>query len=119
LALLIRTPGKFSLILFALIVIVIASRKSFAKGTVATALGVMIATVGIDVMEPVARFTFGFEIFRRRHQHDAADHRHLCHQRDPDHAEHNRSGAVVVEGNQDPPSRFPADPSPTFARSAF
>jgi len=62
-ALLIRTPGKFSLILFALIVIVIASRKSLAKGTVATVLGVMIATVGIDVMEPVARFTFGFEIF--------------------------------------------------------
>lgn len=63
LALLIRTPGKFSLILFALIVIVIAQRKSFAKGTVATALGVMIATVGIDVMEPIARFTFGMEIF--------------------------------------------------------
>jgi len=62
-ALLIRTPGKFSLILFALIVIVIAQRKSFAKGTVATALGVMIATIGIDVMEPIARFTFGFDIF--------------------------------------------------------
>lgn len=62
-ALLIRTPGKFSLILFALIVIVIAQRKSFAKGTVATILGIMIATVGIDVMEPIARFTFGFEIF--------------------------------------------------------
>ncbi|WP_316977818.1 tripartite tricarboxylate transporter permease [Shumkonia mesophila] len=63
LALLIRTPGKFSLILFALIVIVIASRKSFAKGTIATVLGVMIATVGIDVMEPVARFTFGIDLF--------------------------------------------------------
>jgi len=62
-ALLIRTPGKFSLILFALIVIVIAQRKSFAKGTIATVLGVMIATIGIDVMEPVARFTFGFEMF--------------------------------------------------------
>lgn len=62
-ALLIRTPGKFSLILFALIVIVIAQRKSFAKGTVATVLGVMIAMVGIDVMEPIARFTFGFDIF--------------------------------------------------------
>jgi len=61
-ALLIRTPGKFSLILFALVVIVIAQRKAIAKGTVATCLGLMIATIGIDVMQPVARFTFGADI---------------------------------------------------------
>ncbi len=58
-ALLIRTPGKFSLIAFALIVIVISQRDSIPKGLVATTLGVMVATVGIDVMQPVPRFTFG------------------------------------------------------------
>ncbi|ALM54211.1 tripartite tricarboxylate transporter permease [Halomonas huangheensis] len=58
-ALLIRTPGKFALIAFALIVIVISQRGAISKGLVATTLGVMIATVGIDVMQPVTRFTFG------------------------------------------------------------
>ncbi|MGQ7248586.1 tripartite tricarboxylate transporter permease [Halomonas sp. V046] len=58
-ALLIRTPGKFSLIAFALIVIVISQRDSIPKGLVATTLGIMVATVGIDVMQPITRFTFG------------------------------------------------------------
>lgn len=58
-ALLIRTPGKFSLIAFALIVIVISQRDSIPKGLIATTLGVMVATVGIDVMQPIPRFTFG------------------------------------------------------------
>lgn len=61
-ALLIRTPGKFSLILFALVVIIIAQRGAIAKGAVAVLLGVMFATVGVDVMQPVARFTFGTEL---------------------------------------------------------
>lgn len=61
-ALLIQTPGKFSLILFALVVIVIAQRDAIAKGVVATGLGLMIATIGIDVMQPVARLTFGADI---------------------------------------------------------
>ena len=34
-------------------------RGAIAKSVVTTALGVMIATIGIDVMQPVARFTFG------------------------------------------------------------
>ncbi|ODC02276.1 tricarboxylate transporter [Terasakiispira papahanaumokuakeensis] len=58
-ALLIRTPGKFSLIAFALIVIIISQRGSITKGMIATLLGVMIASVGIDVVQPIARFTFG------------------------------------------------------------
>lgn len=61
-SLLIQTPGKFSLVLFALVVIVIAQRDAIAKGTVAVLLGIMIATVGVDAMEPVARFTFGTEL---------------------------------------------------------
>ncbi|AUG54560.1 tripartite tricarboxylate transporter permease [Thalassospira marina] len=62
LALLIQTPGKFSLILFALIVIVISQRNAIAKGFVATLLGIMIATIGVDVMQPIARFNFGTEV---------------------------------------------------------
>lgn len=58
-ALLVRTPGKFSLILFALFVVIISNRESIAKGVVATVLGLMIATIGIDVSSPVARQTFG------------------------------------------------------------
>jgi len=61
LALLVKTPGKFSLILFAFVVVVLAQRKSMAKGVVATILGIMIATVGIDIMRPAARFTFGID----------------------------------------------------------
>lgn len=61
LSLLIRTPGKFSLILFALVVIVIVDRGAIAKGIVATLLGIMLATVGIDVLEPIPRFNFGTE----------------------------------------------------------
>lgn len=61
-ALLIRTPGKFSLVLFALIVIIIVDRKNIAKGVVAAFLGVMLATIGVDVLQPVPRFNFGTEM---------------------------------------------------------
>lgn len=57
--LLIRTPGKFSLIVFALVVIVLVQRDDALKAVVATALGMMIATVGIDVMQPIPRISFG------------------------------------------------------------
>lgn len=60
LALLVRTPGKFSLILFALVVIVVAQKKNILKGALATFLGIMLATIGIDILSPVPRFTFGF-----------------------------------------------------------
>ena len=62
LALLIQTPGKFSLILFALVVIVISQRDAIAKGSASTLVGLMIATVGVDIMQPIARFNFGTEI---------------------------------------------------------
>ncbi|WP_118138233.1 tripartite tricarboxylate transporter permease [Oceanicella sp. SM1341] len=60
-SLLIRTPGKFSLVLFALAVIVIVDKGNIAKGIVATLLGIMLATVGIDVLQPIPRFNFGTE----------------------------------------------------------
>jgi len=61
LALLIRTPGKFSLILFSFVVVVLAQRKTVVKGAIATILGIMIATIGIDIMRPASRFTFGID----------------------------------------------------------
>ena len=61
LALMVKTPGKFSLILFALVVIILIQRKSIAKGAIATLLGIMFATIGIDLMKPMARFTFGID----------------------------------------------------------
>jgi len=61
LALLIRTPGKFSLILFSFVVVVLAQRKTVVKGAIATILGIMLATSGIDIMRAASRFTFGIE----------------------------------------------------------
>lgn len=58
-ALLIKTTGKFSLIAFALIVIVIAQRGKMLKAGMAACIGLMLATVGLDAMVPVARFTYG------------------------------------------------------------
>lgn len=61
LSLLIRTPGKFSLVLFALVVIIIVDKQNIPKGMAATCLGIMLATVGIDVLQPIPRFSFGTE----------------------------------------------------------
>lgn len=61
LSLLIRTPGKFSLVLFALVVIVIVDKQNIPKGLAATCLGIMLATVGVDVLQPIPRFNFGTE----------------------------------------------------------
>ncbi|KAA0013871.1 tricarboxylate transporter [Billgrantia pellis] len=60
-SLLVQTAGKFSLIAFALIVIVIAQRDRIVKSAMAACLGLMLATIGLDTMLPVARFTFGME----------------------------------------------------------
>jgi len=58
-ALYVQTPGKFSLILFAFFVIIISNDRSISKGIVATLLGLMVATIGIDVASSKARQTFG------------------------------------------------------------
>jgi len=58
LALNIRTPGKFSLIFFALVVIIIVE-KNRAKAILTMGLGIMLATVGMDPLKSVSRFTFG------------------------------------------------------------
>lgn len=59
-SLLVKTTGKFSLIAFALVVIVIAQRGKVLKATLAACVGLMLATIGLDAMIPVTRFTYGF-----------------------------------------------------------
>ncbi|WP_447045707.1 tripartite tricarboxylate transporter permease [Vreelandella sp. H-I2] len=58
-SLLVQTPGKFSLIAFALIVVVVAQRGKITKAAIAACFGLMLATIGLDSMVPVARLTFG------------------------------------------------------------
>lgn len=58
-SLLVQTPGKFSLIAFALVVVVVAQRGKILKAAIAACLGLMLATIGLDSMVPVARLTFG------------------------------------------------------------
>ncbi len=58
-SLLVKTSGKFSLLLFAMVVIVIAQRGNVLKGAMAACLGLMLATIGLDTMIPVTRFTYG------------------------------------------------------------
>ncbi|MCT4373438.1 tripartite tricarboxylate transporter permease [Yangia mangrovi] len=58
-ALLFQTPDKFSLVLLAIVTVTIVSQGSLLKSTTAMAIGLMIATVGIDPMLPEGRFDFG------------------------------------------------------------
>lgn len=60
-ALRIRTPDKFSLLLLALVLIAIIQRGAVVKGIIATLIGLMFATVGMDMLEPIARLNFGTE----------------------------------------------------------
>ena len=59
LALMIRTPGKASLILFAFVVIAALSGKDWPKAAMMTLIGLVLATIGMGVMRPTQRFTFG------------------------------------------------------------
>jgi putative tricarboxylic transport membrane protein len=58
LALHVRTPGKFSLVLFALVVIIIISNDK-KKGLITAVFGMMLATIGMDPIKTLSRFTFG------------------------------------------------------------
>ncbi|SEK53458.1 tripartite tricarboxylate transporter permease [Pacificibacter marinus] len=59
LSLLVKTTGKFSLLAFAIIVVVIAQRGRIPQAGLAACIGLMLATVGLDAMEPITRFTYG------------------------------------------------------------
>jgi putative tricarboxylic transport membrane protein len=54
----------FTLMLFALTAVASLSGKSIAKGLMATMLGLIIATVGIDLQSGQQRFTFGIPEFQ-------------------------------------------------------
>ncbi len=58
LALLFKTPDKFSLVLLAVVTVTIVSNGSLWKSIISMTIGLMLATVGIDRMIPVGRFHF-------------------------------------------------------------
>jgi putative tricarboxylic transport membrane protein len=58
-AILFGPPEYFALGTFALAIVMALSGRSVLKGLVSTALGVLLATVGIDLVAQSPRFTFG------------------------------------------------------------
>lgn len=54
-----QSPEMFSLVLLALVAVATVTSGSVLKGLVATVLGLMLSTVGLDRMLPVPRFTGG------------------------------------------------------------
>ena len=60
LSLFFKTPDKFSLILMAVVTAMLLNSTSILKGMVATILGLMIATIGLDYFATVPRITLGF-----------------------------------------------------------
>ncbi len=54
-----QSPEMFSLVLLALVTVATVTQGSLVKSLVATLLGLMLSTIGLDRMMPVPRFTFG------------------------------------------------------------
>lgn len=52
-------PEYFSLCLFAVVVVFVLTSESIAKGAIGAGLGLLFGTIGIDVVTPYPRFTFG------------------------------------------------------------
>jgi len=59
LALMIKTPGKASLILFAFIVIASLDGKKWMRSAIMIIFGLALSTVGLGVLRPTARFALG------------------------------------------------------------
>lgn len=59
LALMVRTPGKFSLVLFAFVVMIMISNDK-KKAAITMSFGLICATIGVDKLKAVSRFTFGY-----------------------------------------------------------
>ena len=59
LALLLKTPDKFGLVLLAVVTVTVVARGSLWRAVIAMTLGLMISTIGIDPMVPKGRFDFG------------------------------------------------------------
>lgn len=54
-----QSPETFSLVFLALVAVATVDRGSLNKALAATVIGLMLSTVGLDKMLPVARFTLG------------------------------------------------------------
>jgi putative tricarboxylic transport membrane protein len=57
-ALTFQSPEMFALVVLALVAVATVSPESLLKGMTATVIGLMLATVGIDRLVPVPRYTF-------------------------------------------------------------
>lgn len=55
-------PGYFALCVFALVIVFSMTGSSILKGVVATGIGLLVSTIGIDPIAPVQRFTFGIPL---------------------------------------------------------
>ncbi|MBW1962155.1 MAG: tripartite tricarboxylate transporter permease [Deltaproteobacteria bacterium] len=53
-------PEIFTLVLFSLTIIAYVSGKSVLKGLIAASMGLLSATIGIDPIDGIARFSFGY-----------------------------------------------------------
>lgn len=53
-----NTPAQFSLVLMAVAIVAVLYTDSIVKGVITTTLGLMLATIGVDSMEPTTRITF-------------------------------------------------------------
>ena len=58
-ALLLHAPDRFSLMIMALTAVIVSDKSGMVKGIIATTVGLMLATVGIDTGSSTARITFG------------------------------------------------------------
>jgi len=58
-ALMFGPPEYFSLLIFAISIVSLVSGKSLLKGWIAAAIGLILATVGMDAMTGALRFNFG------------------------------------------------------------
>jgi putative tricarboxylic transport membrane protein len=54
-----RTPDKFSLVFMAVVVAMLLNGESLLKGVIATGLGLMMGSVGLDYFSSAPRLTFG------------------------------------------------------------
>lgn len=58
-SLLLQTADRFSLIILSMVAVFIANKGSISKGVIATAIGIMLGTIGIDSQLPEGRFNYG------------------------------------------------------------
>ena len=94
-------PEFFSLMVFGLCTVASLTGTSVIKSIITTCLGLMIATVGIDLVSGAARFTFGNPFLQDGDRLHRRGHRHVR-----DHRGHlNRPGGPGGQARRDRQSR--------------